>query len=40
MMSWRRKRRIEKKSGLRVYSQLSTVCNMDSNKIGERIRER
>jgi hypothetical protein len=39
MISWTRERRREKKSGLRVCSQLSAGCNTDSNKIGERIRE-
>jgi hypothetical protein len=30
----------EKKSGLGVYSRLSDCCNMDSNKIAKRLREK
>jgi hypothetical protein len=40
MMSWKREMRREKKSGMSVCSRLSVGYNRNSNKIGERIREK
>jgi hypothetical protein len=40
MMSWKREMRREKKNMLLVCSWLSLDCNINSNKNGERIREK
>ena len=39
VLSWRGEKGREKRSGMQVYNLLSSGCNTDYNKFGERMTE-